>query len=462
MWKKYKFLFANLCLLLIFFFMVNYIFKYFFTNVDKNNYDYSSLEFTEEKIQPLSEDEIKNKEFFMRANNIIDFIENNKTEKGFYGLYYNCSMYDEIKCINELEQINKNVYGADLVMDQSSLLAITWANFKYYINTGDKKKLEIMKTNLETIDNNFNLPNKKIKISRLGCLLMEEIVFSEHISHSDKIFAAKACNQIKFDHHPSSRILYSQNYLSPLKFANNDYDWYEIPTEFDNQKIINQSERINYQPERIISEISQDIRNFYLTGKVEKESNIHQDEKERFIYREIMAAIDRIGAIKINEKINPEKAKADLIDYLLLTQETLEWYINQPERINSFYVSLIGKNLKYLILNYQTDLTEEEKQFVFDWAEREMVKQKLYTELIDFLLFNKEVDNKLISEILATNKQYYQWSNWNKGLLYKYFEWDIALFNQNFAQAEEYDFFTYYDLTKNILLAGLLLELENL
>ncbi len=445
-------------------------------NVTNYQYDFIDVKAPAEKVQIMSDDNFWKEVIIgsdllelesqdndsLLARLILKQIENHTDNRGFYGWGQNCKkINNQYQCTIRCQPI---IEGEDYncLVSHRYDLPVIWANFMMFRKTNEISYRQNANADLEKLYNLvFDDKTYIMQTDKLNCLLIADVVNHQLTDKNHEKMLIDLCTNSFFEAHPKSKVFYSQNLLTPMNYWNNHFFTEkkidEIVVGIDNINVINQSERINYQPERIISEISQDIRNFYLTGKVEKESNIHQDEKERFIYREIMAAIDRIGAIKINEKINPEKAKADLIDYLLLTQETLEWYINQPERINSFYVSLIGKNLKYLILNYQTDLTEEEKQFVFDWAEREMGLETnsnlinveteyylVYGQLIDHYLFDKRIEkNKLNNDIKKQNLSNDN-SEWEIGYLTKHH--DRNGWNYNFQ------------VVLNAILAGLLVR----
>ncbi len=412
----------------------------------------------------MSQTEIENDPYLSMAKRILDQIDSQTDSRGFYGYIQDCEKNEQLAhydCSIRLLDYQGKYHDGTIIENPTlyashrQTLAVIWARYRYYAKTGDQKQLQKMKKDVDNmIDKVIDDPDWILQTKRFNCVLMEEIYNSPLIELKYKERVKYICNQAYFEAHPQSTIFKSQNKHVPVKIWNNypltDAEKpFETMVELDLQRPKVDYEYIYYNKDELIKHIYEDFLAFYKNGLVdENEKILTTDEKKRFIVRELSAAIDRFSSYKINQNASVSKAETDLIDYLLLTQETLNWYISSPNSYGKTTSCLINQNMNIFFNHFQlkSSLSNDQNNFLNNFG------LKSDDDLLPYCLIftsNNIIDKKLLIDQINNLNSFAGANDWHNGYLI-----NASYEEKNFKSTnyKEYEF----NIEENALFAGVL------
>ncbi len=393
------------------------------------------------------------------AQKILDHLESQKDDYGFYGGIRQCYNLKNNNCDwqlnNNISQLiatrNKNLISA--YSSQRYSIPVIWARYRNYLRSFDDNQLKMVYKDLD------NLINRVIENSDLdmqthsfNCVLMEEIIKSPHIDEEYKKKAKKICNNNYFEIHPQSLVFYSQNKRVPLVFLKFDDLPEDIETNNfvrpDNSELLSDNQRIIFEKETLKKEVSELIK------KIENKQKLNENKinsiaitgREKFITRENFAIVDRAAAARIDNYFD-ESDSANQIDYLILMKEVLSYYLMQNQNYSELDKCLLYENVNYYKVNYDNSLKIDQ------------LKTDLNTEL-----FSKNLLPCFVVKELLNNTTISQ-SNLYENIIQNNKKYKLGLFWPGYAYStkEEFNYDDpfgnlYINVEINALLAGLLLK----
>lgn len=401
------------------------------------------------KPKVKNEIEIENTPYLSLAKKILTQINSQADSRGIHGSIQDCEKKSSGEYECKLRMLDFLADG-NLYAHHRHALTLVWAKYQYYLQTGDEKQLESMQKDINNMIKVLESDVWVMQANKFNCALMKDLVGSEYLSTEYKDKAKRFCSEVSFEMHPESLAAYSQYVKKPfnkidLASLAEDQRDYETSIQIDEKRIIKPEERINYDSKLLIAEISQDLENLYYNRPLKTKSQISQYDQERFINRELIAAIDQVGAMELF-KNDKEKYEERLIDYLLLTKETLSWFAENPNIYGSAIRCLLFENINYYINNFDKTLTMEQKQAYNDRIVTDMSNMtdgSFYCHFAKDLLSDEKINKqKLISELQEKNRKE-NTSDWSVGFL------RAAAKNVGFGSY-------YYNIEVNSLLAGML------
>ena len=318
--------------------------------------------------------------YLKEAKAILDQIDKHKDSRGFYGAAQTCTFDEntqEYTC--QLETMDYLGDGTQYASHRQSL-AVIWARYQYYAATGDKSELDKLKKDLTNmynlvVDEDDTIHNWILQTNRLNCVLMSDLVNSPLLEQEYKDMAYTICNDAEFEYFTDSQIIFDGHNHPLYKIINYaDYPDEILSDEFivetDTQHGVDPAYITNHTAAQLIQDITDLLTEYAATGSITNKTTVDTAYTQRFITRELLAAIDQVAKMKLNqERGNTQLAEQNLIDYLILTKETLEWYASGYYDQFSIYANdscLLRSNLEYLFDNYLTALGIEHKEQVLE------------------------------------------------------------------------------------------------
>ena len=401
--------------------------------------------------------------YLLEAKKILDHLDSQKDDYGFYGELRQC-FYDnkEKKCD---WQLNNNIEAILATKDydiiskyttQRYSIPVIWSRFKYYKMSRNQEQLMILYQDIDNLINVLNNEWLDLQTNSFNCLLMREIVESEIIAEEYQKKALKICNENIFEVHPKSLIFHSQNKHKPLVFVNtydhyNDNDKYGfIRVGRDNSN--NQNNITVFNEEEIVIQIEKLINKIAYNQKLDdlEKANVFFDGRNIFAKRENMAVIDRLIAANLNTELgDPLTAAKNKLDYLILLQEVLSYYIEKEDYYPLEAKCLLLENIEYFYNHFAINNSNDVLKKVNNKLEVSEYEKKLLTcFLVKKLLNEKEIVVETIyDDVLRMKKQSVLSNDWPG-----YFS-SLAI-DDNIDDGDGGD--QYFDVEINAILAGLL------
>ncbi len=362
--------------------------------------------------------------YLPQALAILNQINSHTDSRGFYGGWQDCRknpQTNQYECkVQTMDYLNNGVQYASFRETQS----VIWARYRYFERTGDLDQKRKLEADLDNVVNNvLDSEVWEMQSQRFNCLLMEAIANSPYLSETYKNKARRICNEVNFERYPDSVITYDQHHHVPFAF----WDTSSLPAdEVNAETVVVEDASINipadqfitYQPETVITGITELIEDFAFANQLTDVSNVPTEDKQKFMKRELLAAIDRVAAIRLNEGVNQDLTAKNLLDYLLLTWETLSWYASEPQAFSSMETCLLRENVVYFLRAYAPDANPELKEIYKNkLLGNGSGTDRIYCEVASLYLGNKEINRAELVDFVTKNNQFYLVPDWTTGIV---------------------------------------------
>lgn len=393
-----------------------------------------------DNIQPSSVKELT------LAQAILSQISSHSSDEGFYGDWQICTKENlnnpNYVCTPNMypyeAEEGTNEYFSETASYRYSLPVI-WSRFKYYQKTKDQEQLAFLEKDLNNLSVYLKKDQKRLlNTDTYTCSLMEEIINSDLVNSEVKNLALEICFLAVPEVSPQSNINYALH--TPYRFLSgiNQNDPSGVMTDGKKHEAENLK---NFNSHDLITKINDNIR-LIINGKLDQKNNFNQNSAN-FAQKELIAAID------LNSKIKLAAQKEDLtsktqatLDNLILTEETLSWFIQSPRSFSNLDICLLKSNLSLYLTNYPESLNNEE---------REKFQKTLNSTVSD-----------LIDQVICNFSLYYSQKNFDKKSLVEKISEQQNLMQNNLpgytyrSQIFEDIYGEIFPIKINALLAGLL------
>ncbi len=377
---------------------IGFLFWFFFKPlINFSSFGQNQLE-NLNQITPPSSTPIISSDLLL-AKQILDQFTNGRSTEGFYG--------DEQFCDVDGENCNVVTYTYADVQEVSSYrysISVAWARFKYWQKTHDEKEFILMQEDLSNIVVKvLDDPNWILQTDTYNCALLSEIIAVNEVNEEIKNNIGRICLEADFERAPLSNVSFDQHRHSAIaampvsKTANSsilavvpvpDFDFSD--TVFQRFQVVNLKNQINENLKKLIAGQRQNY-----SGEVSKEHQVN------FMNRELIAAIDQNVAFK--NSISASEAAH--LHNLILTEETLAWFNNDPSLFSNADICLLKNNLSlYLRQNPQSFTTSEVEGFknkVLN-SQQQTFADQLNCALSDYFVNN---DSQVLKNFLKTSKK---------------------------------------------------------
>ena len=327
-----------------------------------------------------SDDDFSTTEPLQEAKAILDRIDHLTDPRGFYGVAQLCERSNN--------QFSCRLYTRDALGDgvqyapHRQTIAVVLARWLYYLATQDEDQLSRMKKDLTNLHSLLAVDSKwLLQTNRFNCTLMADLIFDERLEEEYRQMAKDICLQADFEFYPESIVATNQNLHLPYKLSstaltdegdeNEPWLEWETPVENDWEKAGDpNSEVYAWNGEALVNNIS-----LMLTALAEHTplnlEAVDDFAAERFITRELYAAMDNLARyhVSMNSGATDAQAAPYLLDWLMLTKETLEWYLGSTTAVKNYAdndTCLIQQNVSHFMQAFMPDFTAAQRAEVLD------------------------------------------------------------------------------------------------
>ncbi len=347
-----------------FFLIVTFLLWWFFFRQNSNSLQPFSNSSPTEETSLINNSQKETAPELVLAQKILHQISNHQSQEGFYGDWQICLKEKDKQ--NYTCELNMYPYemkeGLEEFYDETASyrysIPVIWARFKYYQKTNDQEQLKLLEKDLYNLDNYLSENNERLLNTDVyNCSLMEEITNSDLISDEIKNLTTKICFIAVAEVSPKSDINYTNH--APYRFINgiNENDPSGVIT--DGQKY-NTTDLKNFNLDDLTTKINNNIE-LIINGKINQQNVIDQEIKN-FAQKELIAAIDLNSKIKLaTQKEDFKTIEQAKLDHLILTEETLTWFIKSPNSFSNLDICLLKNNLSLYLKNYPETLNAEDK-----------------------------------------------------------------------------------------------------
>lgn len=380
------------------------------------------------------------------AQAILNQISSHLSDEGFYGDWQICTK-ENLDNQNYICTPNMYPYEAEEGINEyfsetasyRYSIPVIWSRFKYYQKTQEQNQLTLLEKDLNNLSVYLNKDKKRLlNTDTYTCSLMEEIINSDLVNSEVKNLALEICFLAVPEVSPQSNINYALH--TPYRFLSgiNQNDPSGVMTDGKKHETENLKE---FNSNDLITKINDNIR-LIINGKLDQKNNFSQNSAN-FAQKELIAAIDLNSKIKLaTEKENLSiKAQATL-DNLILTEETLNWFVQSPSSFSNLDICLLKNNLSLYLTNYPESLNNEE---------REKFQKTLNSTISD-----------LTEQVICNFSLYYNQNNFDTKSLVEKINENQKLMQNNLpgytyrSQIFENIYAEIFPIKINALLAGLL------
>lgn len=190
---------------------------------------------------------------------------------------------------------------------------------------------------------------------------MREIATSPLIDSDYQNKAKEICFNATFESVPDGNVDFDQHNHNVLVYYRTQVD------PKNNLPVVNvknlkhdPNELITFTNANLITQINQNLNNFLQENYASSSSKVTLDKQQNFMTREIIAAIDQTASLNLSQNTNPTIAAEAEAHYLILTAETLSWYVGNPTDFSALDQCLLQQNLTYYLNNYQHQFNDEQ------------------------------------------------------------------------------------------------------
>jgi hypothetical protein len=274
--------------------------------------------------------------------------------RGFYGDSQWCNSQNPQNNLDCQVNLNDLFTDSDPLADHNSIVQLIWARYQYYLATGDPEQLQILLDDLNNLVTNvLDSEVYALQNQNLNCLLMHELALSLYLDDATKTQAARVCIEANPEVHPESAWEYTQ-YDHPPFFID-DFSGTAI---IDDTRVITEEMRTIYDSaslQQTFNQLLQVLGNGGVITPSEYSQRISDTDKNDFLGREAIAALNYLISMEFNRSY-PEFYEENFISYLLLTRETLEWVLTNPDLMDNPNSCFVAANLRYYLENLAPDL----------------------------------------------------------------------------------------------------------
>jgi hypothetical protein len=274
--------------------------------------------------------------------------------RGFYGDSQWCKLPNSPTSL-DCETNLQDFFGqGDLVAGHRSTVQLIWARYHYYLATGDPQQFQFLLDDINNLVTNvLDSDVYVLQNGDLNCPLIQELTSSPYFDDNVKNQLARICVEAGPEVHPESIWEYTQ--YPQVPFFIEDFSGAAIA---DTARVIDDSMRVTYDSpslQQTFNQMLQVLGNGGIIAPSEYSQRVSDIDKYDFLAREAIGALNYASSLNFTQN-TPELYEQDLINYLLLTRETLEWVITNPTLMESPDSCLVNVNLRYYLETLAPDI----------------------------------------------------------------------------------------------------------
>lgn len=279
--------------------------------------------------------------------------------RGFYGDERLCNADFNRRGLPVCQAVKYDLVGNHEPMASfRSTVQLLWARYRYYLASNDQEQLRQLILDVDNLVNNvLDSPSYVLQNQDFNCLLMRELYFSPLLDEQTKAGVARICNESNPEMHPESAWEYDQ-FHHPLYYID---DFLQVAMT-DKSRHIPDENRTVYQLEDLQAALNKDLLLVANGGVLPSAqyARITSADKLMFLRLEANAALDYLAASEINQA-DSERQQQSLIEYFLVTKETLNWLLTTPNAQYNDGACLVGVNIRAYLEKFAPDLLSSQQ-----------------------------------------------------------------------------------------------------
>lgn len=279
--------------------------------------------------------------------------------RGFYGDERHCAADFNRRGLPVCQAVKYDLVGNhDPMASFRSGVQLLWARYRYYLASNDQEQLRQLILDIDNlVANVLDSPSYVLQNQDFNCLLLRELYFSPLLDEESKTKVGRICNESHPEMHPESAWEYDQ-FHHPLYYID---DFLQVAM-IDYSRHLPEESRVNYQLAELQAALNKDLLLVANGGVLPSAqyARITTADKLMFLRLEANAALDYLAASEINQA-DSERQQQSLIEYFLVTKETLNWLLTTPNAQYNDGACLVGVNIRAYLEKFAPDLLSSQQ-----------------------------------------------------------------------------------------------------